>query len=142
MPRASLLPFLLLPVLLQAGPASADPANLRRSMALLDWKSHEARASGGATAPRAAGEGVSEEAAAFRRLDLNGDGKVSKAEAAGDAHSTLGFDRADRNKDGLLTLKEYESIRKRLERLKAREAKRLAAARGASASSGATAKKP
>ena len=44
----------------------------------------------------------SEKEAMFRALDIDGDGFVSKAEAAGYDRVTLGFDRADRNRDGKL----------------------------------------
>ena len=48
----------------------------------------------------------------FRHLDIDGDGFVSKAEAAGNEKATLGFDRADRNHDGKLSFEEYDSIGK------------------------------
>ncbi|OGA57676.1 MAG: hypothetical protein A3G81_04165 [Betaproteobacteria bacterium RIFCSPLOWO2_12_FULL_65_14] len=46
--------------------------------------------------------------AAFKSLDIDGDGLVSKAEAAGNAEVTRAFDRGDRNRDGKLSLAEYE----------------------------------
>ena len=48
----------------------------------------------------------------FRYLDIDGDSFVSKAEAAGNEKATLGFDRADRNRDGKLSFAEYDSIGK------------------------------
>jgi hypothetical protein len=33
-------------------------------------------------------------------IDIDGDGQISRAEAAGNAEYTLGFDRADRNRNG------------------------------------------
>jgi len=81
---------------------------------------------------------------AFKSLDVDGDGKVSKAEAAGHAEVTGAFDRADRNRDGKLTLAEYERYGKAKANAQARaEAKakaRQAAARKAegSASAGGT----
>ena len=65
-------------------------------------------ASGGSSAPAA----TEEKQHRFRRLDIDGDGFVSKAEAAGNAPATLGFDRADRNRDGKLSFAEYDSIGK------------------------------
>ena len=48
----------------------------------------------------------------FKALDIDGDGAISKAEAAGNADLVTGFDRADRNRDGKLSRKEYDSIGK------------------------------
>ena len=63
----------------------------------------------------------------FDRLDYDKDGKVSKAEAAGNADLIKGFDRADRNKDGKLSPKEYDALLARIERAqKAAEAKAAA----------------
>ena len=45
-------------------------------------------------------------------LDLNGDGKLSLAEAAGHPQIVTRFDRADRNKDGKLTEREFERLAK------------------------------
>ena len=61
----------------------------------------------------------------FAALDLNGDGKVSLAEAAGNALVVMRFERADRDQDGKLTPAEFE----RLKKLKVRTADRRAAAR-------------
>lgn len=86
--------------------------------------------------------------AAFKSLDIDGDGLVSKAEAAGHEEVTLAFDRADRNRDGKLTVAEYERHGKakakaeaRAEaRAKAKAKKSQTAARksGGSASAGGT----
>ena len=46
----------------------------------------------------------------FEKLDFDRDGKVSKAEAAGNADLIVGFDRADRNRDGKLSRAEYERL--------------------------------
>lgn len=70
----------------------------------------------------------------FRHLDIDGDGFVSKAEAAGNAPATLGFDRADRNRDGKLSFAEYDSIGK------PRPATKKVARGKAPASAGATKK--
>ena len=48
----------------------------------------------------------------FGALDLNRDGKVSLAEAAGHGDVVVRFDRADRNRDGRLTLAEYDRLKK------------------------------
>ncbi len=74
---------------------------------------------------------------AFKSLDLDGDGKVSKAEAAGHSEVTLAFDRADRNRDGQLTLAEYERYGKAKANAQAKaEAKAKAKARQAAARKG------
>jgi len=77
---------------------------------------------------------------AFKSLDIDGDGMVSKAEAAGHAEVTLAFDRADRNRDGKLTLAEYERYGKAKARAEAKAKARQTAARKAerSASAGGT----
>jgi EF hand domain-containing protein len=67
----------------------------------------------------------------FRELDLNGDGVVSLAEAAGNAEVVTKFDRADRNKDGKLSRAEFD----RLDRIQPRVAK---AKGGRSAATGGT----
>lgn len=67
----------------------------------------------------------------FRKLDLNGDGRVSLAEAAGHAEVVTKFDKADRNKDGQLSRVEFD----RLDRIQLKVAK----AKGArSAAAGGT----
>lgn len=67
----------------------------------------------------------------FRKLDLNGDGGVSLAEAAGHAEVVTKFDKADRNKDGQLSRVEFD----RLDRIQLKVAK----AKGArSAAAGGT----
>ena len=47
----------------------------------------------------------------FNELDLNRDGRVSLAEAAGHGEVVVRFDRADRNRDGRLTLAEYDRLK-------------------------------
>lgn len=61
----------------------------------------------------------------FRALDLNGDGYVSAAEAAGFREIVIRFDKADRNRDGKLSRAEFA---------------RLKQMQGASAAAGGTAK--
>jgi hypothetical protein len=48
----------------------------------------------------------------FKALDLNGDGYVSMAEAAGDPVVVSRFDRGDRNRDGKLSEKEFANLGK------------------------------
>ncbi len=45
-------------------------------------------------------------------LDLNGDGRISLAEAAGHAEIVTRFERADRNKDGKLSQAEFNRLDK------------------------------
>jgi hypothetical protein len=76
----------------------------------------------------------------FRTLDLNGDGFVSLSEAAGDEVVVSRFDRADRNRDGKLSPKEFANLKN----VKLRVAKRKKDDKdtGPSAAVGGTAPKP
>lgn len=47
----------------------------------------------------------------FRGMDLDGDGHVSLSEAAGNGEVVGKFDRADRNRDGKLSRKEFDVLR-------------------------------
>ena len=96
-------------LLLAAGAAQADTANVREGQSQLRFLPAAAAASAGATAKAPPS---SDKEAMFRWLDIDGDGFVSKAEAAGNEAATVGFDRADRNRDGKLSFAEYDSIGK------------------------------
>jgi hypothetical protein len=83
-----------------AGTVAAEPRN---------WKGKDRAASAGSSA---AGSAIPDpdRDAAFKLLDLDGDGHVTLAEAAGNERAVVGFDRADGNRDGKLTREEYENI--------------------------------
>ena len=68
----------------------------------------------------------------FQALDLNGDGYVSLAEAAGDEVIVKRFDKGDRNRDGKLSEKEFANLTK----VKVRVAKARKDKDGASAAVG------
>jgi EF hand domain-containing protein len=102
--------FALIVCTLAAAAAFADTANVQRGTSQLEFRKVDSSASGGATAPKP--DTASEKMLMFRALDIDGDGFVSKAEAAGNAPVTIGFDRADRNRDGKLSFAEYDSIGK------------------------------
>lgn len=65
-------------------------------------------AAGGASAPAPAPL----RNGSFEGLDLNRDGRISLAEAAGHNDVVLRFDRADRNRDGKLTKTEFDRVEK------------------------------
>ena len=93
-----------------SGSIRADTENVRQWQSQVQFQPVAGNASGGSTARRP--PGPSDKQDMFRHLDFDGDGFVSKAEAAGHEQVTIGFDRADRNKDGKLSLAEYDSIGK------------------------------
>jgi hypothetical protein len=68
----------------------------------------------------------------FRALDLNGDGAVSLAEAAGNAEVVTRFDRSDRNRDGKLSRAEFERLKKLKTRVTAVRPREPSAAAGSS----------
>jgi len=120
---------------LLAAAAYADTENVKKGNAQLQFRKSDSSASAGATGPRP--ETSSEKMLMFRSLDIDGDGFISKAEAAGNAPVTIGFDRADRNRDGKLSFAEYDSIGKPRAQKKQAKAKREDPA-----SAGATKAKP
>jgi hypothetical protein len=123
--RVSGIVFLLLWVPL----ALADTANVAKASELLDFDI--------AGVPAVKGAGLA-------ALDIDGDGQISKAEAAGNAEITGGFDRADRNRNGTVRVAAWERYEKWQERrAKEREA-RLARskAKGSASAGGTAAKKP
>ena len=65
-------------------------------------------AAAGGTAPK----GTELTAGSYTAVDLNGDGRLSLAEAAGNAEIVTRFDRADRNRDGRLTQVELNRLAK------------------------------
>jgi hypothetical protein len=65
-------------------------------------------AAAGSTAPEAS----ELRAGSYTAIDLNGDGRLSIAEAAGNAEIVTRFDRADRNRDGKLTQTELNRLAK------------------------------
>lgn len=93
-----------------SGSIQADTDNVRQWQSQVQFRPVAGNASGGSTAPRPPAPSDKQEV--FRYLDFDGDGFVSKAEAAGNAQVTVGFDRADRNKDGKLSRAEYDTIGK------------------------------
>jgi len=91
-------------------------------------------ASAGGTTAKRGPIPASDKEGIFKNLDIDGDGSVSRSEAAGNEPVTVGFDRADRNRDGKLSWKEYDSIGKAPAKKKARQARN----KSASASAGGT----
>src|SRR5262245_5571587 len=98
----------VLSLLSLAAAAHADTENVRKWRSQVQFQ--QGGASGGSTTRRP--PDAAEKEALFRHLDIDGDGFVSKAEAAGYEKVTLGFDRADRNRDGKLSYAEFDSIGK------------------------------
>jgi len=59
----------------------------------------------------AAGPVLADHAAEFKRFDVDGDGHVSLSEAAGSGDIVTKFDRADRDRDGRLSRKEFDALK-------------------------------
>jgi hypothetical protein len=121
-----------------AAAAYADTENVRKGQSQLQFRPAATRTNNGADGGASSGSSArrapdaAEKEAMFRYLDIDGDGFVSKAEAAGNEKATVGFDRADRNHDGKLSFAEYDSIGK------PRPPKRNVARAKGAASAGAT----
>jgi hypothetical protein len=80
-------------------------------------KKEKDNSSGGSSSPSSSSTPLQgERERAFKLLDLDGDGAISKAEAAGNAALVTAFDRADRNHDGKLSPAEYAALSDRLEK--------------------------
>jgi hypothetical protein len=71
-----------------------------------------AQASSAAAGSTGEAHAVDPKLPSVRSLDLNGDGRLSLAEAAGYPEIVTRFDRADRNKDGRLTQAEFDRLAK------------------------------
>ena len=69
----------------------------------------------------------------FDQLDVNGDGYVSLSEAAGHELIVTRFDRADKNRDGKLSRKEFANLSKVKVRVAKKKEKEPSAAVGGSA---------
>lgn len=101
-----------------SGGASKTPAKKPAKKKTKSGKSDKTSSSAGASRPSSAGASRSaamsaENEQAFKALDIDGDGAVSKAEAAGHANVVTGFDRADRDHDGKLSRAEYQQLGKK-----------------------------
>lgn len=94
-----------------SGGASKTPAKKPAKKKSKSGKSDRTSSSAGASQPSSAMSAENEQA--FKALDIDGDGQVSKAEAAGHAKVVTGFDRADRDHDGKLSRAEYQQLGKK-----------------------------
>lgn len=127
---------LVLSIVLAATSAAMGAAVYADSSSILQTQLEfleESASSAGGTATR---EPVpaSDKEAVFKSLDIDGDGSVSRSEAAGNEPVTLAFDRADRNRDGKLSKQEYDEIGK----APAKKTRRQARKHSGSASAGGT----
>ena len=69
-------------------------------------------AAAGATVVDPEPEGEGDKSKSLRSLDLDGDGQLSLAEAAGHDEIVQRFHRADRDRDGKLTQREFDRLAK------------------------------
>lgn len=125
------------------GAAQADPPGDAAARKAAKPAKKKGSASAGRSAPTAFVPDPAYDAS-YRRSDMDGDGEVSKAEAAGNEPLVLGFFRADRNRDGKLDRQEYEALfhakEKADARARAKEEARAKARDDAKASVGASAR--
>ncbi len=77
-----------------------------------EWQAAAAGGTAQAASLRLASAGEEDLEREFRALDLDGDGKVSLSEAAGNHDVVTRFERADRNRDGRLTRAEFARLQK------------------------------
>jgi hypothetical protein len=70
-------------------------------------RTSQSSAAQGASAAGAGSRVSTSDAPNFRTLDTNNDGEISRAEAAADAGLFRGFDRADRDRSGGLSIEEF-----------------------------------
>ena len=108
---------------LMLGAAQAQPAKPAEGAAKASKPSKPAKQKGSASTGRSARPAFTPDPAydaSYKGSDMDGDGEVSKAEAAGNEPLVVGFFRADRNRDGKLNRKEYEALFHAKEKAEAR----------------------
>jgi hypothetical protein len=105
----------------------ADPQSASSVKGKKDATQKKDSSSSGSSAPKAGPTSrlSADQEQAFKGFDVDGDGAISKAEAAGNETIVKHFDRADRDRDGKLSKAEYAG----LEKLQARSQARALASR-------------